>query len=322
VEFINDSYLPSHTDFDFTGQESYKEVSLDIGMKSDYTLQLMVKDKDLGFTLNSFLSVTDNTGQVLYKDSVHAIDFPFALKLNTTKQYVLSISAPAYTATNQPVAFKASALGPEMPLMVSLEHDKVRFVTDVTDVSTRQKTRTKIHYSNEDTDEVIVAEAGETVYLRKGDRYQVVTSSDRGYLFSSAAIVAGETASSDLNLTITPLKEGAGLTLNHITFPSNSADLKQSSFIELDQVTDLLINNPDISIEISAHTDDVGDDDYNMTLSGKRAQAVLEYLTKKKIDSGRLVAKGYGETRPLASNDSESNRELNRRVELVILKVN
>jgi outer membrane protein OmpA-like peptidoglycan-associated protein len=133
-------------------------------------------------------------------------------------------------------------------------------------------------------------------------------------------VVAGD-GPDNLDLTVAPVKVGANLTLNHITFPSNSADLKQSSFVELDQVIDLLTNNPGISIEISAHTDDVGNDEYNNSLSEKRAQSVLEYLRKKKIGPQRIVAKGYGETKPVAPNDSEVNRERNRRVELAILKV-
>lgn len=322
VEVINKLYFVSHVDFDFTKEESYKEVKHDIELHSDYHAVLTVKDKDLGYTVNSFLWISDDNGTVVFKDTLRTNDFPFTIKLNANRQYALAISAPMYTTVNQTITFDAATFGPQMPMEISLEHEKVKFVTDVTDISTRQKTRTKVYYNNENRDEVIVAEAGEAVYLRKGDRYQVVTSSDKGYLFSSSSIVAGENEGPALNLTVTPVKEGASLSLNHITFPSNSAVLKESSFIELDRVTDLLLNNPGVIIEISAHTDDVGNDAYNMTLSGKRAQSVLEYLQKKKIDSSRLQAKGYGETKPMVPNDSEANRELNRRVELVILKVN
>jgi outer membrane protein OmpA-like peptidoglycan-associated protein/Tol biopolymer transport system component len=327
LEFGHKSYFAGHADFDFRKQESYKEVTHDIELTSDYMIKVDIKDKDLGFGVSSFLIVADNTGQVIYKDSVRAADLPLKLNVNSTKQYAVSVNAPLYAGVNQPVKFDAATFGPEVPFAITLEHEKVGFATDVTDVSTKQKMRTKVYYNNEDRNEVIVAEDGETVYLRKGDRYQVVTSSDKGYLFSSTTVLAGDATNENntpesITLHVTPVKAGVNLTLNHITFPSNSAELKPSSFIELDRVADLLTNNPNVAIEISAHTDDVGNDDYNNSLSEKRAQSVLEYLKKKKINPQQLITKGYGETRPVVPNDSDANRERNRRVELVILNVN
>jgi outer membrane protein OmpA-like peptidoglycan-associated protein len=325
IEFTHPSYLTSYTDFDFSALESYKEVKNDVELLSDYSLIVTIKDKDLSFGLNSFVHLADNTGQAIFSDSIHVSDPPLKLTLQTTKNYDLSVNAGLYTTSIQSIKFDAATFSPEMTRNVLLEHEKIKFVTDVTDVSTKQKTKTKIYYNNETRDEVIVAQDGEVVYLRKGDRYQVVTSSDKGYIFSGATIIAGEGPHEDgmygVGLTVTPIKVGVNLTLNHITFPSNSAELKPSSFIELDRVTDLLTNNPNISIEVSAHTDDIGNDSYNNILSGKRAQSVLDYLKTKKIEPQRIVGKGYGKAKPVAPNDSEENRERNRRVELVILKV-
>jgi outer membrane protein OmpA-like peptidoglycan-associated protein len=324
IHFLHESFIIAHVEFDFRSQESYKEVVHDVELHTDYTLKLDIKDKDLGFGVNSFLSLKDHTGKLIYHDSVRKANLPLNLKLKATGQYAISVNAPLYVAENHTLTF-ASSSNPEMPYAIALEHEKVKYVTRVTDVSTKQRLKTKVHYNHENNDEVIIAEEGETIYLRKGDRYQVVTSSDKGYLFSSSSIVAGAGATENgtymLDLTVAPVKVGANLTLNHITFPSNSADLKESSFVELDQIIELLTNNPGISIEISAHTDDVGNGEYNNSLSAKRAQSVLEYLKKKKIGSQRLVAKGYGESRPIAPNNSEINRERNRRVELSILKV-
>ena len=73
-------------------------------------------------------------------------------------------------------------------------------------------------------------------------------------------------------------------------------------------------------MKISAHTDSKGSDEYNLELSQKRAESVVNYLIAKGIDSGRLIAKGYGETRQVATNDTEEGRALNRRVEMRIIK--
>jgi outer membrane protein OmpA-like peptidoglycan-associated protein len=114
------------------------------------------------------------------------------------------------------------------------------------------------------------------------------------------------------------LKKDATVVLENITFETGSAALKPDSFEELDRVVDLLTTSPDVKLEISAHTDDVGGTDANLKLSDKRAQSVVKYLTDKKIPANRLIAKGYGESKPLVPNDSDDNRAKNRRVQFTV----
>ena len=82
----------------------------------------------------------------------------------------------------------------------------------------------------------------------------------------------------------------------------------------------MLTENPAIEIEMSAHTDSRGSDDYNFKLSDNRARSVVEYILSKGIPASRIISKGYGETKPVVPNDSEDNMQLNRRVEFTILK--
>ena len=89
----------------------------------------------------------------------------------------------------------------------------------------------------------------------------------------------------------------------------------------LSEIASLLRQNRNLTIEVGAYTDDVGEEDYNMSLSGKRADSVRDYLISRDISARALVAKGYGETNPVVLNDSEENRALNRRVEFKILRV-
>ena len=107
--------------------------------------------------------------------------------------------------------------------------------------------------------------------------------------------------------------------LENITFASNSADIASSSYEELNRLVDLLKLNTQFKVEISAHTDDKGADAYNMKLSDRRANSVVNYLRLKGIPSNRLVAKGYGKTKPLVPNTSDENRAKNRRVEFKII---
>ena len=90
--------------------------------------------------------------------------------------------------------------------------------------------------------------------------------------------------------------------------------------MELDRVVKLLKENPAIEIEMSAHTDSFGSDEYNFKLSDNRARSVMEYILSKGIDPSRIISQGYGETVPVVENDTPENRQLNRRVEFKILK--
>jgi len=124
----------------------------------------------------------------------------------------------------------------------------------------------------------------------------------------------------EVNLELVELKPGAKLVVNDITFATNSAELTKSSFVEIDQVINVLNANKHIKIEIAAHTDDVGEDAPNMTLSNARAKSVLDYMTSKGIAAARLLSKGYGESDPAVPNTSKANRALNRRVEFRVPK--
>ena len=90
----------------------------------------------------------------------------------------------------------------------------------------------------------------------------------------------------------------------------------------------MLNDNPEISIELSSHTDSIGSDDYNIRLSQRRAQSAVDYIVNTGIERNRLVAKGYGESRPIARNtnpdgtDNPEGRQKNRRTEFKIISIN
>lgn len=122
------------------------------------------------------------------------------------------------------------------------------------------------------------------------------------------------------DLYLVPIEIGQVVRLNNVFFDFDKWDLRPESFIELDRVVTLLKENPKIEIEMSAHTDSYGTDEYNVKLSDNRAKSVREYILSKGISETRIISKGYGETKPVVSNDTDENRQLNRRVEFTILK--
>ena len=116
-----------------------------------------------------------------------------------------------------------------------------------------------------------------------------------------------------------PIKESPKpITLNNVFFKFAKAELKESSFPELNRLLKLLEDNPGMEIEISGHTCSMGSDEYNLGLSQRRAEAIYDYLIKNGISASRLSAIGYGETMPKASNETEEGRQFNRRVEFLI----
>jgi outer membrane protein OmpA-like peptidoglycan-associated protein len=103
-----------------------------------------------------------------------------------------------------------------------------------------------------------------------------------------------------------------------VYFDFNKATIRPVSFALLDDVAQAMKDNPKIAVEVQGHTDSVGDDNYNLKLSQKRAESVRAYLIKKGVDAARMTPKGYGENVPIADNRTKEGRDQNRRVEFVI----
>lgn len=115
--------------------------------------------------------------------------------------------------------------------------------------------------------------------------------------------------------------------LENIYYDFNKYNIRPDAALELDKLVQLLIDNPEIKIELSSHTDSVDTDEYNIFLSQKRAESAVEYIVRHGIAPDRLVAKGYGESKPIARNsnpdgsDNPTGRQKNRRTEFKILEV-
>jgi outer membrane protein OmpA-like peptidoglycan-associated protein len=107
--------------------------------------------------------------------------------------------------------------------------------------------------------------------------------------------------------------------LKNIFFDLNQYALKSSSQVELDNIVQLMKENPTLKIQINGHTDNIGKSKDNLVLSENRAKEVVKYLTEKGIQSQRLTYKGYGATQPVADNSTEQGRAKNRRTELKVI---
>jgi outer membrane protein OmpA-like peptidoglycan-associated protein len=177
-------------------------------------------------------------------------------------------------------------------------------------------------------------EAGNAVSNPEDGAFKIVLPYDHNYLIRATAdhfFAQSENLNLDSlikagykeihkDLYLMPIEIGQVVRLNNVFFDFDKWDLRPESFVELNRVVKLLEENPAIEIEMSAHTDSYGSDDYNIKLSDNRAKSVMEYILSKGIEPKRIISKGYGETKPVVENDTPENRQLNRRVEFTILK--
>ncbi|MBK7181756.1 MAG: PD40 domain-containing protein [Bacteroidetes bacterium] len=159
------------------------------------------------------------------------------------------------------------------------------------------------------------------VSLPAGRNYGIAVKKE-GYLFHSEnfdipATAAFQEVTKDVELKNVAV--GSKIILKNIFFDFDKATLRPESTNELERLTKLLQDVPTLKIEIGGHTDSKGADDYNKKLSDNRAKAVVTYLIGKGIAADRLTSAGYGEEQPIATNDTDEGRQMNRRTEFKIL---
>ena len=121
------------------------------------------------------------------------------------------------------------------------------------------------------------------------------------------------------SVDVVELAPGDVLVLQNIQFEFNSSSLTADSQAGIQMLTEFLRRNPELKVELAGHTDNVGNAQYNQKLSAERAESVRKALVDNGINENRLTARGYGATKPVAPNDSDEHRALNRRTEMVII---
>ena len=158
--------------------------------------------------------------------------------------------------------------------------------------------------------------------LPAGNNYGISVSAD-GYLFHSENfdLPKGDgfnSVSKDVKLK--NIKVGSNIALRNVFFNTGKWEVKDDSYVELARLVLLLNDVPNLKIEISGHTDNIGAESFNELLSQRRADAVVNYLVEKGVEKNRLSAKGYGQSVPVESNDTAEGRASNRRTEFEIIE--
>jgi outer membrane protein OmpA-like peptidoglycan-associated protein len=155
--------------------------------------------------------------------------------------------------------------------------------------------------------------------LPEAGSYQVKVNA-KGYMSTEENVVISSVGDFSKTFELEPLEVGKTFRLNNVLFKRGTTELIDSSFAELNRVAEILEENPGIEIELAGHTDNQGSSRLNVKLSRERVEVVKQYLVDRGVEEKRIEGKGYGGSKPIASNKSEETRSLNRRVEFTILK--
>jgi outer membrane protein OmpA-like peptidoglycan-associated protein/tetratricopeptide (TPR) repeat protein len=175
--------------------------------------------------------------------------------------------------------------------------------------------------------QIIISDAntgnGEFLVTLPVNKNYALNVSKSGYLFYSANFslkeLSDKTKTFVMDVPLEPIDTGNVVELKNVFFETAKFDLKPESKVELNKLVSFLTVNKTLRIQLSGHTDNVGDKKMNQLLSQNRAKSVYEYLIANGIDAKRLTFVGYGDTKPKVKNDSDENRAINRRTEFKVI---
>ena len=298
--------------------------------KSELVNGIWQKPTNLGYPVNTpdedVFFVVSASGKHGYYSSftpdgfgekdLHVITF-----LGPEKQVILNNEDNLIASIAEPV--KEIVIEPE----VVVDRNKVTILKGiVSDAVSGKPVEAKIELIDNEKSEVFASFNSNSktgkylVSLPSGKNYGLAVKAE-GYLFHSENFIIPESAAYQeitKNIKLKKIEIGSTIVLKNIFFDFDKATLRPESTVELENLQKILTDNPTIKVEISGHTDSKGSDEYNLKLSDNRSKSVVDWLINKGIDSKRLIYKGYGETIPIATNDTDEGRQLNRRTEFKI----
>jgi outer membrane protein OmpA-like peptidoglycan-associated protein len=275
---------------------------------------------------------------ILSNDSVWSETMNVGYPINTTDDDVFYVISPdglkAYFSS-----FREGGLGEKDIYMLTFLEKKESPLTlvkgTVIDESGKPAKNIVITVTDNENEQVVAtyhanSKTGKFLFiLTPGKNYNITYQADNRLFYSENIEIPKTSKYYELNreISLPPIVVGSKIILNNIFFDFDKATLRPQSNVELRNLLLIMKSNPNMKVEISGHTDSKGNDDYNQKLSEERAQAVVTRLITNGISTDRMTAKGYGKTMPAAANkkangsDDPIGRQLNRRVELKITKI-
>ncbi len=312
----------------FTQEKTRENIDLSCTLFPTTELIINVYDQEILKPLNATIEVTDQAGNNIPIPARPLEVGRFLLVLPIGQNYTLKASLDFYHPNELQVGLSTAVLFDRFVRDIELKPVRRAIEFRISDHQSQApieadisiyKAGQKLGFSPDKSAQNI---GSYTTSLYDGAIYQADIRGPKGYIFQHIQIdLKNDRELKQIDIALEKFQVKVPVRLNNINFEFNSADLMESSYDELNRLIKLMTDNPEVRIEIMAHTDDIGSDPYNDKLSDKRAYSVIQYLFENGIGNNRLVSKGYGKRVPLVPNTSEENRALNRRVEMKILDI-
>jgi outer membrane protein OmpA-like peptidoglycan-associated protein len=326
IDFSKENY--SHTFYyrDLTSIGKQTEETVNVSLFDNVNLTLNIYDGELFYPVSPTLAITDSlTRRPLAPQRIEKVSKgKYTCNLDIGRLYKIRIEGENYKPLETSFDLRTAVVYNDFEKSLELEAARKRLALIVKDRQDQLLWPVNIDVRNtsrdEDADATIDTSAGQpTLLLRTNDVYELNVSK-KGFTYFNTSLSFPTTGAETMDVVLDPLTTQTKMVFNNITFETNSAELNAESYAELNRLTQFMKDNATIRIEISAHTDDVGSQEYNVRLSDKRAASVVNFLTENDIAEERLQAKGYGKGQPIVPNTSAENRAKNRRVEVRIIE--
>lgn len=288
--------------------------------------------ENLGYPVNGpeddvFLVMAANGRHAYYathhKDSYGEKDIYKIIFLGEEKELVSITHDPLLAGSFKPITMTIPDAN------IPLETAQTTILKGVVrDVTTGEPVAARIEIVDNNTHEVVGVYKSNSktgkylVSLPSGRNYGITVAAD-STLFHSENIDIPITAAynevyKDINLS--RIAVGATIVLKNVFFDSRKSDLRKESLPELNRLVSIMKDHPNMKVEISGHTDNIGSEEYNLELSKQRASSVVEYLIENGISKDRFISAGYGFSKPIATNETPEGRQMNRRTEFKIVE--
>ncbi|MBN1755745.1 carboxypeptidase regulatory-like domain-containing protein [bacterium] len=277
----------------------------------DGTVTGIVTDQKTGALLEARVNVADENFAPVITDSKTG-SYKFVLPAGT---YNLIVEKDDYITATQTIVVEVEKTTVQD---IAIKPKPMGMITGkVTNVKDKMPIEATINIQDSGLEPILCDENGIYKANLKPGTY-TVTAEFPDFIKQAFPVVIKEDETAVQNFEL--IKSGEKLTLRGIYFDLDKATIKPESRPTLDEAIKILKDNPDIRVKIEGHTDSQGSDDYNMGLSQRRADSVKSYLvTQGNIDASRIQSIGMGEGYPIASNDNEEGRSMNRRIEFIVL---
>ena len=295
-------------------------------------LVVSAQDAETGEPMKGFYSLQNTSDNSIAAEPVSKNgETIFYVRSPNRQSYILTATQDGYESTTETITLDgAAATEVIVKKLVKLKRARIplKLLISLVDSETQKKIDGKVTLTSpagQQTGNSLFRDGFYQFDLNSDGKEYRVAVEKPGYLFINQPIYLelddARNGIIERVISLSKLKPGSVGTLNNIYFDFASSIIREQSFTELKQLEKILKENPGMHIEITGHTDNIGTTEFNQRLSELRAKAVKTYFVSNNISADRILTQGFGETRPLVSNDDEKEgRQFNRRVEFRIIK--